>query len=274
MTHNSPTPKTQEDYTPGYGKEVIRSYQTRSVQFEAAFFYPHLQAGMNLLDCGSGPGTITMGLAEIVEPGTVIGIDVKPGQVEIAEATCRERGLSNVLFQISSVYQLPFPDSSFDGAFVHAVLQHLKDPGAALREINRVLKPGGIVGVRDDDQGGMVLAPADPKMEKVVDLLKKIIRAGGGDPFVGRRHRQLLREAGFTRVVGSASTECDGTLQSTTTRGDLAAALLDHMTETVVKSGWSTAAEVRELADACKAWGRDADAFDAIIWCEAVGWKP
>lgn len=48
-------------YSPGYGHEVVSSYERRSVHLEAAFFCPHLRPGMNLLDCGSGPGTITAG---------------------------------------------------------------------------------------------------------------------------------------------------------------------------------------------------------------------
>jgi len=273
MKSDHQTHEQQECYSPGYGAELIGSYQARSINIEAAFFYPHLRPGMSLLDCGCGPGTITVGLAKAIAPGMVTGIDIESSQMEIADAHRRAQGVSNARFQTANVYELPFPDASFDGAFVHALLQHLKNPVAALREIHRVLKPGSVIGVRDDDQGGMVLAPSNTKMERVLNLLKTIMRESGGQPFVGRRHRELLRQAGFSRIHGYASVECDGTPEATTKRGDLAAALLEHMTESAVKLGLATAAEMRVLADVCRAWGRHPDAYGAIIWCEALGWK-
>lgn len=53
----------------------------------------------------------------------------------------------------------------------------------------------------------------------------------------------------------------------------LAAKLIEHMTEMAVKLGWASAEEMKELAYASREWGERPDAFDAIIWCEAVGWK-
>jgi hypothetical protein len=90
---------------------------------------------------------------------------------------------------------------------------------------------------------------------------------------VVRRHKELLREAGFGDVRASATAAHDRTPEATTKRGDLAAALLQHMAEAGVKAGWTTAAEMDGLARASRAWGRHPDAFDAILWCEAVGWK-
>jgi hypothetical protein len=59
------------------------------------------------------------------------------------------RGITNVTFHAASVYQLPYADSSFDAAFACAVLQHLSTPLTALKELRRVLKPGGVIGIAD-----------------------------------------------------------------------------------------------------------------------------
>ena len=71
---------------------------------------------MRLLDVGCGPGSITLGLAEAVAPGEVVGVDLQPAQVEQARALAAERGVANVRFEVASAYALPFPDAAFDAA--------------------------------------------------------------------------------------------------------------------------------------------------------------
>src|SRR5262245_43949599 len=100
----------------------------RSAERNAAFFLPHLQAGMGLLDAGCGPGSITLGLAERVVPGEVVGIDISMERIEQARGLADERGVTNVWYERGDVYDLPFEDASFDAAFMHTVLQHLSDP--------------------------------------------------------------------------------------------------------------------------------------------------
>ena len=53
----------------------------RMASQEAAFLLPHLRAGMNVLDAGCGPGSITLGLAAAVAPGEVVGIDIQPSSL-------------------------------------------------------------------------------------------------------------------------------------------------------------------------------------------------
>ncbi len=263
----------REQYSPGYGEDLVGSYQERSVGREAAFLRSFLRSGMKLLDCGCGPGSITVGLGQLVSPGEVHGVDVEPSQIAIASARQQEAGVANLRFEVGSVYALSFPDDTFDVVFMHAILQHLREPLAALREARRVLRPGGVVGVRDDDLGSLVLSPTNPDMDRLIEILGRIMQRSGGNPYVGRTHRRLLREAGFSRVRGSASSECDGTPEATTTRGDLGASLLAHMSDDIVAQNWATVAQVERMIAASKAWGRDPDAYDVITWCEAVGWK-
>ena len=54
------------------------------------------RSGMTLLDCGCGPGTLTLGLAAAVAPGQVVGIDLEPGMIARAIATAAERQVANV----------------------------------------------------------------------------------------------------------------------------------------------------------------------------------
>ena len=76
----------QDRYTHGYDARFVERLQRRTVERAADFFLPHLKSGMSLLDCGCGPGSITVGLAEVVAPGEVVGIDIETSQVETARS--------------------------------------------------------------------------------------------------------------------------------------------------------------------------------------------
>ena len=134
---HTPNPRIAqpEQYSHGYGAATEHMMQ-RPVSDNIAFFLPHLRPGMSLLDCGCGPGANTTSLADAVAPGQVVGIDLEESQIELAKAHAAERGVTNVGFEVGSVYALPFPDASFDAAFAHTVLQHLRDPAKALEEIS------------------------------------------------------------------------------------------------------------------------------------------
>jgi SAM-dependent methyltransferase len=146
-------------YRPGYSAPVLSLMAERSAETHAEFFLPQLRPGFKALDAGCGPGTITLGLARRVAPGHVIGIDVEDSQFEKAREQAESEGL-NVEFRKTSVYELPFEDHSFDAVFSHALLEHLVEPGAALVELRRVLKPGGWIGVRAGDMGGILVDAA------------------------------------------------------------------------------------------------------------------
>ena len=116
----------------------------RGAASHAVFFTPHLRAGMRLLDCGCGPGTITCDLAGIVAPAEVVGIDFDPKQVDTAVAHAAQEGVTNARFQTANVYALPFPDGSFDAVFSHALVDHLSEPLKAIKEMRRVRARGRI----------------------------------------------------------------------------------------------------------------------------------
>ncbi|HEV8539598.1 MAG TPA: methyltransferase domain-containing protein [Nitrospiraceae bacterium] len=198
----------REIYTPGYSEAAVRYMQRRHAARDAAFFLPYLKPGMQLLDCGCGPGTITIGLAEAVSPGQVVGVDLEPGQIAIAEQIAGDRGLKNLRFEAASVYRLPFPDHSFDAVYSHALFEHLGDPLTAAREIRRVLKPGGIAGISSPDWSGNLMAPSDPAMGKAIEAYWQLQRLNGGNPFVGRGLGRLLQEAGFSRISLTAMYDC------------------------------------------------------------------
>ena len=244
----------------------------RTASQEAAFLLPHLRAGMHVLDAGCGPGSITLGLAAAVAPGEVVGIDIQPSQVEQARALAAQRGVTNVRFEASNVYELPFPDGSFDAAFANTVLQQLREPVRALAELRRVLRPGGIAGVRDVDLGGQLIAPETPLLKQWLSLVERVLQHNGGKPHIGRHHRRLLLEAGFVRAEAGASIRSRGSLEATRQFAVSLKAQLPGISRTALAEGWIDHATLDAIVTEIDAWGERPDAFQAHMRCETIGW--
>jgi SAM-dependent methyltransferase len=245
---------------------------TRTVSNAAAFFLAYLRPGMRVLDVGCGPGSITLGLAEVVAPGEVVGIDLQPAQVEQARALAATRGVPNVGFEVADLYTLPFPDGAFDAAFAHTVVIGLREPVRALAELRRVLRPGGIVGVRDPDWGTWLRVPTVPLIEQGIAVAVQGDQHHGGDPFRGRHHRRLLLEAGFVRTEATASVSSAGSLEATRRHAVFMKAQLQGAARTALAEGWMDQATVEAVEAAIDAWAERPDAFATWTWCEAVGW--
>jgi ubiquinone/menaquinone biosynthesis C-methylase UbiE len=102
------------------------------------------ESGERVLEIGPGTGYYTLDLAEWVGPdGAVEIFDIQQEMLDHTMERARERGISNVHPTLGDARSLPYADDSFDAAALTAVLGEIPDPDAALREINRVLKPGG-----------------------------------------------------------------------------------------------------------------------------------
>jgi len=102
-----------------------------------------LKPGQHVLDVACGTGIPSLMAAPFVAPGgTVTGIDLAPGMVELAREKAEERGLKNVTFREADGESLPFPDESFDVVLCNHGLVHMTDRGKALHEMWRVLKKG------------------------------------------------------------------------------------------------------------------------------------
>ncbi|QQS47115.1 MAG: class I SAM-dependent methyltransferase [Acidobacteriota bacterium] len=100
-------------------------------------------SNMNVLDAGCGGGRYTAAWKQL-GAGAVTGVDISSIGVASAEHRVREAELSGISFKQGSVIELPFPDHSFDIVFSNGVLHHTVDWQAGIREMVRVLKPGGL----------------------------------------------------------------------------------------------------------------------------------
>ena len=192
-------------YTMGYSEEFRQLLDRRSAAIHAQHLLPHLKSGMKLLDFGCGPGNISVGLAERISPGEFHGIDMEESQIELARAAARDGGHQNMAFHVGNVYELPLEDRTFDVAHCHAVLMHVPDTQAALAEVKRVLKPGGIISSRESIVASSFLEPQPPEITDAWGVFSKLVQGNGGHPDFGRELKRALLDAGFADISTSAS---------------------------------------------------------------------
>jgi ubiquinone/menaquinone biosynthesis C-methylase UbiE len=102
------------------------------------------EAGERVFEIGPGTGYYTVDLARWVgAEGTVEILDIQQEMLDHTLARAREHGVSNVHATLGDARDLPYEDDSFDAAILITVLGEIPDQDAALREIDRVLRPGG-----------------------------------------------------------------------------------------------------------------------------------
>ncbi len=195
----------RDEYTHGHHESVVRTHAWRTVANSAEYLIPHLQPGARVLDVGSGPGSITIDIARRVDPAPVRGVDASAQIVAQAAGLAADNGVHNVEFAVDDAYRLDAEDDTYDVVHAHQVLQHLGRPEDALREFRRVLKPGGVAGVRDVDYGGVIWYPLIPALDKWLDVYRRVHVWNGGDPLAGRTLKHWAVNAGFARVDVSAS---------------------------------------------------------------------
>jgi ubiquinone/menaquinone biosynthesis C-methylase UbiE len=267
-------------YTHGHHESVLRSHRWRTAENSAGYLLAELRPGQHLLDIGCGPGTISVDLARHLGDGTVIGIDASADVVGQAAADAAggawgagdEVGGSGVAFAVADLYRLPFPDRIFDVVHAHQVLQHLSDPVAALEETRRVLRPDGLVAVRDGDYGAFVWAPADPLLDRWLELYHQVTRRNDGEADAGRHLPAWVRAAGYQDVRVSSSTWTFADPESRAWWGSLWAdrVVASAFARQAVAYGLADQAELARIAAAWRAWSAQPDALFVVPHVEVL----
>ena len=102
-----------------------------------------LPSGLTILDLGCGRGVETALIASVFKPGRLVAFDLDPRQVHEARRRLLRDGAGDAALLLADASRLPFADARFDAVVEIAVIHHVPEWRSALREVARVLKPGG-----------------------------------------------------------------------------------------------------------------------------------
>ena len=156
----------------------------------------HIQPGHRVLDLGCGTATLTI-LIKHTQPGAeVVGIDGDPKVLDVGRAKVAKAGV-DITLDHGMVFQLPYPDQSFDRVLSSLVLHHLttEDKQRTLREVFRVLRPGGGLHIADFGK------PHNAYTRLISRLTRRLERAADN---VKGMLPEMFRQAGFDRIEETA----------------------------------------------------------------------
>lgn len=194
----STAPTAQEQFDERASSTLTAVYLTPDVVAQRnkllALLAP--QPGERALDIGCGPGLTTEALARAVgEQGRVAGVDIAPAMLAIARRRCES--LPQVGFEQADVTRLPYADASFDVALASQVYEYVEDIDSALRELARVIRPGGRALLVDTDWESAVWASHDDaRMRRVIETWNEHIP----HPQLPRTLKRRMTQAGFDAV--------------------------------------------------------------------------
>lgn len=163
------------------------------------------QPGWRVLDAGCGSGSYLPLLAELVGPsGTLTALDLAPENVTAArERTAGLRLASPVVADVGSVLDLPYPDDSFDGLWCASVIMYLNDDEllAALTEFRRVVRPGGLIAIKDADGALVSTRLLEPgRLQRLFEAGDRTRANQDRNTFRGPGLRTWLRRVGLTEI--------------------------------------------------------------------------
>jgi SAM-dependent methyltransferase len=266
-----------DTYIHGHSDPVLRSHRWRTAENSAAYLLPHLADGQRILDIGCGPGTLTVDLARRVAPsGTVVGIDLSAAVVQEATAHATAQRAGNVSFRTGDFRAGDLPEGSFDAVHAHQVLQHLRDPVGALAAMGRLARPGGIVAARDGDYTAFVWTPADPRLDRWLEIYMAVSDRNGARGDAGRWLLRWALDAGLTDVVYTTSTWTFATPGDRAWWGDLWAerTVTSSLADQAVDYGIATRADLAEVARGFRAWAERPDGTFVLLHGEIVARSP
>jgi ubiquinone/menaquinone biosynthesis C-methylase UbiE len=194
---------TSERLLPAYSKQLSGFHGAFERELQAIVNALPLSSDMRVLDLACGDGFYTRHIAErLGSGGSVTGVDINLAYLsEASEEASHQSGRAKIDFIAASFDELPFPDDTFDLVWCAQSLYTLPDPVVAIGHMARVLRPGGLVAVLENDTLHQVLLPWPVHLElplRAAELRSFLERGRNSSKYyVGRRLPAILAAAGL-----------------------------------------------------------------------------
>lgn len=190
---------TQPDNSPAYFIDFLdfldKREDIRNLRIEAEK-HLNLSPGQKVLDLGCGIGGATFPLAELVGPaGFVAGVDISSAMIDVAKG--RVNGSAGIEFRVGEACSIPYPKGFFDAARCERVFLYLPDRLAAIREMKRVVKPGGRIVLLDTDMDSTAVYSKKPQLAR---KMTSIVAATMPNPNSARDLPALAKDAGLKEI--------------------------------------------------------------------------
>ncbi|MEL7161687.1 MAG: methyltransferase domain-containing protein, partial [Bacteroidota bacterium] len=188
-------------YVHGYSRaEANRLYDQASSLTDFLHWDSVWDDGTLVLEAGCGVGAQTKIIAGKNPDTRFLAVDLSEKSLAQARKLATENGLTNVEFTRADLYDLPLADGSCDHVFVCFVLEHLTEPRRVLRELARVLRPGGTITVIEGDHGSTYFHPASEAARRAFFAQVELQHRKGGNANLGRQLYPLLQEVGYKDI--------------------------------------------------------------------------
>ncbi len=161
-----------------------------------------LTDGMDVLDLGCGPGFVTEELLRAFPASRVVAVDLDAAMASHTAARLGPDAPDRLTVLTSSAINLDLDDECLDFALARLLFQHLASPELAVREVHRLLRPGGAFAIIDiDDAVGGIVDPPIPSLATFSTKVAQLQANRGGNRYVGRLLWRLLQQAGFESLA-------------------------------------------------------------------------
>lgn len=191
-----------DTYVHGFTKiEQDRLFKQARILEESIFSNVDFSKANSVIEVGIGVGAQTQILLDRFTKLKVFGIDASASQVErarIALANHIESGRVEV--EVGDALQLNYEENNFDGAFICWFLEHVQKPVEILKEVRRVLKPGGVLYCNEPLNTNLYIHPYSPATLKFWFEFNDYQWTMKGDPFVGGKLGNYLQAAGYQNI--------------------------------------------------------------------------
>jgi SAM-dependent methyltransferase len=191
-----------KSYIHGYSDEETKRLNDQATSISELLHWDSAwPAGSTVLEAACGVGAQTCIISQKNTDVRIVSIDLSEKSLMTASKVIDSLRITNVDFRHADVFDLPFENDFFDHVFVCFLLEHLPEPGRALTELKRVLKPGGTITVIEGDHGSIYFHPDSPAAWKAIHAQVGLQKQNGGDANIGRQLYPLLSRAGFANVA-------------------------------------------------------------------------